>query len=116
MGDRTMRASQAVWIAAALLSGVPNSALAQFTIDSPVILSPKPSLTGPRYAAPDRLDRDRRFDPNATPEKGVSNYADRDFLEENISPFLRWGAERQKLNDPRGQRLPRPSVPTFDTR
>lgn len=111
-----MPQTPALSMAFLILIGAHVPALAQFTVENPVILSPAPSLTGPRYAAPDRMDRDRRFDPNAPPQKGVADYADRRFLQRNVPPFIEWDRKRSR---PTGRPLPhapRPSVPRFGNR
>ncbi|MCP1199027.1 hypothetical protein [Notoacmeibacter sp. MSK16QG-6] len=108
-----MIALRLVWIVTLSSAVVPATSFAQFTVDNPVILSPAPSLGGFRYAAPDLLDREPRFNPDTKPEKGVLNYTDRDFIEENVPPYVERDAVRSAQPKRRILRSRRPEIPTF---
>ncbi|RLQ89208.1 hypothetical protein D8780_14110 [Notoacmeibacter ruber] len=86
-----------------------SAAHAQFTVENPTGLAPSGKIFGPRYAVPDRIERDRRYDPYSRPEEGVSRFADEDFVEENVPPYR----DRRRAEEERRWRIERPDDEPF---
>ena len=97
-------------VAMALLVGSPMMAVAQYGVDNATGLAPNAALFGQRYAVPDGVNRDSRFNPYAPPQTGVGRYADPELLEENLPPYVGRRESRQRNRsvielDPQNMRI-----------